>query len=983
MFVIDTNIINPTISDHSAITFTLQSKEYAKRGPGFWKINNALLKDANFIDELVSKIPEYKSKHCYLTNEGLYWDMLKMEIRGFCVQYSKRKNRIKRNKERDLQKEIDHLMALLQSNRSKENITKLYQLRAQLNQIAEYKTEGAMIRSRIRWHEKGEKNTKYFLNLEKRRFAKTHITRLKTSTGSETSCEKEILEMQRAFYENLYTSAPCDIRARDAFLGDPNLVKLDENELIELEQPLSKTECFNVLKQCAKNKCPGSDGLSVEFYLHFWHLLGDEMVQSFNYAHEVEQLNITQRQGIIKVIPKKRKNRLYLEHWRPLMLLNVDYKIATKSIAHRIAKVLPKLINDDQTGYVKGRYIGQNIRLINDIIKITELENIPSMAIFVDFKKAFDTVNWNFLFKTLEALNFGPQLLQWIRTFYTDCSSCVVNNGYASVFFKLQRGVRQGCPLSGSLFVLCAEILANAIRSNANIQGINIYGKEFKISQYADDTTVFVSDLRSAQNLFHLLHAFQKCSGLEVNRSKTEGLWLGANKNNPEDPLDIPWPKDPVFALGIHFSYDDEAAFKRNFEQKLSSMASLLNLWYPRYLTLHGRIVILKALALSKLIYNTAVLTVTPTFIQKVNKAITQFVWQKKKPKIKQTTLIGPKEKGGLALPDFDIINNALKATWIRRLDSCHPTASWIHIPVSLLERVGGLFLLKCNFELKHLNIHIPLIFYEKALLAWQSINSFNPSSKEEILNEILWNNRFIRINDYSVYYKAWHVAGVEKIGDLFNGNTFLSHQDFCSYFGLKTNFLTYYGLCKAIPPNWIKIMKGKLQPPSNKSISIDRIPLEKLSSKLATNFFVERKFVPATAKKRLRNANLNEQQISQIYKMPFSATKDIQLSMFQFKILHHILPTNATLYKFGIKEHDHCHLCAEKQTITHLFVTCPNAQLFWTHFSVWWREKNNIEISLSEAQTLYGITDTVPQCLGLNLCLIIAKYYIYTAAKK
>ena len=86
-----------------------------------------------------------------------------MEIRGFCVQYSKRKNRIKRNKERDLQNEIDHLMALLQSNRSKENITKLYQLRAQLNQIAEYKTEGAMIRSRIRWHEKGEKNTKYFL----------------------------------------------------------------------------------------------------------------------------------------------------------------------------------------------------------------------------------------------------------------------------------------------------------------------------------------------------------------------------------------------------------------------------------------------------------------------------------------------------------------------------------------------------------------------------------------------------------------------------------------------------------------------------------------------------------------------------------------------------------------------------------------------------------------------------------------------------
>ena len=115
---------------------------------------------------------------------------------------------------------------------------------------------------------------------------------------------------------------------------------------------------------------------------------------------------------------------------------------------------------------------------------------------------------------------------------------------------------------------------------------------------------------------------------------------------------------------------------------------------------------------------------------------------------------------------------------------------------------------------------------------------------------------------------------------------------------------------------------------------------------------------------------------------MPFSATKDIHLSMFQDKILHHILPTNATLCKFGIREHDRCHLCSEKQTITHLFVTCPNAQLFWIHFTYWWYEKNNIEIMLSEAQTLYCITDTVLQSLGLNLCMIIAKYYIYTASQ-
>jgi len=100
--------------------------------------------------------------------------------------------------------------------------------------------------------------------------------------------------------------------------------------------------------------------------------------------------------------------------------------MATKSTAHRIAKVLPKLINDDQTSYVKGRYIGENLRLISDIMKTAELENIPGIAIFIDVKKAFDTNDWNFLFKTLEALNFGPKFQQWIRTFYGDCSSCVI-----------------------------------------------------------------------------------------------------------------------------------------------------------------------------------------------------------------------------------------------------------------------------------------------------------------------------------------------------------------------------------------------------------------------------------------------------------------------------------------------------------------------------------------------------------------------------
>ena len=283
-------------------------------------------------------------------------------------------------------------MNVLKTNRAKENITQLYHLRAELNKITEYKTKGAIVRSRIRWHEEGEKNTKYFLNLEKRQHSKTHITKLKYD-GREINDSDEILRSQRLFYKNLYTASSCDATYNDLFFEDANLPKLDKPEQDKLEDPLRNEECYNVLKECAKGKCLGNDGLSVEFYLYFWPLLGEELTRSFNYALDRGQMNITQKQGIIKVIPKKKKDKSYLENWRPLTLLNVDYKIATKTIAHRIAKVLPKLINEDQTGYVKGRYFGQNIRLIQDIMEVTELENIHGIALFIDFKKAFDTLD--------------------------------------------------------------------------------------------------------------------------------------------------------------------------------------------------------------------------------------------------------------------------------------------------------------------------------------------------------------------------------------------------------------------------------------------------------------------------------------------------------------------------------------------------------------------------------------------------------------
>ena len=155
----------------------------------------------------------------------------------------------------------------------------------------------------------------------------------------------------------------------------------------------------------------------------------------------------SQRRGVITLIPKEDSDLSSLTNWRPITLLNVDYKICSKVITKRLEKLLTFLINPDQTGFIKGRYIGQSIRLINDILEQTKLRNIPSILLQLDFRKAFDTIEWEFIQRTIALFNFGGSIQRWISIFYVNTESAVLNNGFCTNYFRLSRGVRQGCPL--------------------------------------------------------------------------------------------------------------------------------------------------------------------------------------------------------------------------------------------------------------------------------------------------------------------------------------------------------------------------------------------------------------------------------------------------------------------------------------------------------------------------------------------------------
>ena len=156
-------------------------------------------------------------------------------------------------------------------------------------------------------------------------------------------------------------------------------------------------------------------------------------------------------------------------------------------------------------------------------------------AIF-DFEKAFDTLEWPFIKKTSKYFNFGDSLISWITLFYTEISSCIQNNGWSSDFFLLTRGVRQECPLSPYLFLLCAEIFGTAVTRDDEVKGIyDIYDKECKVCQYADSTTLILNGSQSSiERSFLLLDAFAQVSGLKVNYEKTEALWISTHKNRTD-----------------------------------------------------------------------------------------------------------------------------------------------------------------------------------------------------------------------------------------------------------------------------------------------------------------------------------------------------------------------------------------------------------------------------------------------------------------
>ena len=286
------------------------------------------------------------------------------------------------------------------------------------------------------------------------------------------------------------------------------------------------------------SKSPGNDGLTKEFYVCFFKDVGQYLIDALNLSFDYNMLSTSQRQVVITLVEKKGKDKRYIKNWRQISLINVDTKIISKSLALGIKKVLSSLIHSDQTAYVKDRYIGESERLINDVLEFIDHEKIEAILFSADFEKAFNSIDHSFLFSVLKYFGFGDEFIQWVRTLLNNAESCVINNGHSTGYFLLERGTRQGDPLSAYLFILALEMLFIQIKNNWEIHGAEIDDVMIKLSAYADDTYFFTLDSESLQIILKVCKNFSEYSTLKLNVEKSEACWIGSAKGGTSKPAD-------------------------------------------------------------------------------------------------------------------------------------------------------------------------------------------------------------------------------------------------------------------------------------------------------------------------------------------------------------------------------------------------------------------------------------------------------------
>lgn len=970
------------ISDHSAIFFDLDLPNRPPRNR-IWRFSPLLLSDENFVEFISSQIDFFLETN---TTPGIsyatLWETLKVYIRGQIIAYTSSLTKKKKSRLQDISQQI----ADIDSKYAQSPTPNLYKDRLRLQTEYDLLTTDEathfIMKVRYNTYEFGDKASRLLAMQARQAAASRSITKIQSNTGEILTDHNDINNTFLQFYSDLYTSeCSNDSNLPHTFFENLILPAVSEEQNAKLGADVSISEIVTAINLMQNNKSPGPDGFTSEFYKKFALQLAPTLGAMFKEAFSVGILPMTLRQASVSLLAKKDKDPLLCSSYRPISLLNVDFKILSKVLARRLENVIPDIISPNQTGFIRGRHSYSNLRKLFNIIHSARSEH-SEVVISLDAEKAFDRVEWKHLFFTLRKFGFSEGFIAWIELLYSSPLASIISNGTQSAYFPLERGTRQGCPLSPLLFGISIEPLAVALRLCKDFKGIQRDGLEFKVSLYADDLLLYVSDLESSlPPILDILKQFGRISGYKLNLQKSELFSLQAESvTSLSNPSPFKRVQNGFKYLGIEITHTWSTTFAKNFTTLLNKCKQDMNRWASLPLSIVGRINLIKMIVLPKFIYlfQSIPVLIKKSFFKKMDQIIIPFIWGNKPSRISKTHLQRPKCSGGLALPNFLFYYWACNISKIIHWLEDKPMMEkedWVRLefsscPHNLGSVICAALPLICN------NLTSNTIA-NHSIRIWAQFRKHFGIQGPSILSPIKQNHMFIP-SCTDPTFSQWFDKGIKSICNLYIDNTFASFSHLSQTYNLPKNHFFRYLQVRSFVQKTFHMFPNK----PIKSHMDHILELKPDSRGLIAQIYDLIQKIDPYSTENLRKAwesdlgiVLRDDQWDSVFDLINTSSLSAKHSLIQLKVVHRVHFTRARLAKIYPNLDPLCPRCrGQPADLIHMFWLCPNLSTFWTTIFKAYSDMFGTRLDPDPISALFGVVSEESRAvLPLKAHVVIA----------
>lgn len=951
------------ISDHAPVSVDIGFPKHAAPSRQ-WRLNSSLLAQASFKDFLHTQISLF-----FDTNDSpeisrcTLWETFKAFMRGQIISYVSTLKKAERAESEALTKEIFRIDNLYASAPTPALYKERLQLQSKFDLLSTRKTQKQLFLAKQRFFETGDRAGRLLAHQARTAALSRLIPKIKSESGEATSDPVEINKLFCSFYSHLYSSqCSPDVWEGDNPLDKIIFPKLSEELSRELGNPVSTKEVQEAIMSLQNGKTPGPDGFTVEFFKLFSATIAPALQKMYNESFARGCLPPTLSEASISLLLKSDKDPLICGSYRPISLLNVDLKILSKILAQRLQRVLSSIISTDQTGFMLGRHSFHNTRRLLNIISAPSLI-IPEVIISLDAEKAFDRVEWRFLFFVLKKFGFSPDFIDWVKLLYASPVASVHTNGLQSAPFPLHRGTRQGCPLSPLLFAIAIEPLAIWLRQEGGFEGITRAGKAHKLSLYADDLLLYMSNpATSLPVVLDIFNKFGSYSGYKLNLHKSELFPINSlAKNIPPSFFPFKYASDGFKYLGVHITHSVNQLFTKNFSPLLERCKLDFDRWSGLPLSLVGRVSLVKMVVLPKFLYlfSHIPILLKKYFFRSLDQLISSFLWGNKNPRIRRSILQLPRALGGLALPNF------LHYYW-----SCniHKLLYWITntpeeerpawVDIELASSKLSLHSLVCSQLPLTVSNFTSNPMVTNSVRIWIQIRKGLGLHRASDLSPILNNHLFLP-SCTDLTFRTWSDKGITKFKDLYNQGTFMSFIELSKKFDLpKSHLFRFFQIRHFIqnqnpkfpsrPPETLLDSLLALDPEQKRLISSIYSLISSTVNSPASG--------PKDSWEQELGITLPDDYWQQVLRLVHSSSVCARHGLLQCKVVHKTHYTNLRLSRIYPNVTDSCNRCKQSPANhSHMFWSCPRLATFWSEIFKTLSTAYNTTISPEPLLALFG----------------------------